>query len=221
MITVGDAVYFMDMGTDVVTPLRTRHIPIQTVKAVFITHMHGDHTNGLIPFVDICSWYFRDAAPAIYLPELGPVEQLRGWLKCNGTDLRKEITFAQVQEGTFYNDGTLQVTAFRTQHTGCSYAYLVEAEGKRVLFTGDLCHKGPQEDFPVSTAQNGNKLELAICETAHFDATAYAPVMKELTIDRVVINHYQPILLAGIFELEKMLAPTPVELATDDMEIVL
>ena len=69
MVSVGENNYFIDMGVQVIDGLITRNIPITSVKGVFLTHMHGDHTNGLISFLDLCSWYFKDTDPAVYLPE--------------------------------------------------------------------------------------------------------------------------------------------------------
>lgn len=124
-----------------------------------------------------------------------------------------------MHDGAIYDDGDLKVTAYRTKHCRTSYAYLVEAEGKRVLFTGDLSGKGPSEDFPTATLHEG--LDLAICESAHFSADAYAPIFAENPPKRVVINHYQPRLYPSICTLAEMLGPTPVEAATDDLEITL
>ena len=53
MIEVGANVYFIDMGAPAIDELRTRGISIDAVKGVFITHMHGDHTDGLIQFIDL------------------------------------------------------------------------------------------------------------------------------------------------------------------------
>ena len=177
MIEVGDRRYFIDMGTQSIEQLITRRMAPNSVKGIFFTHMHGDHTNGLVSFVDLCTWYFKDVDPAIYLPE--PMDEtvaaLGSWLKCNGVTM-KPFRFAPVHEGLLYEDEAIKVTAFRTMHNQMSHAYLVEAEGKRVLFTGDLCHKGPQEDFPVSVFEK--PLDLAICEVAHFPATKYLPCLK-------------------------------------------
>lgn len=52
-------------------PLRTRGIEVEDIKGIFITHMHGDHTNGLISFVDLISWYFKTAGPRNLPAELG------------------------------------------------------------------------------------------------------------------------------------------------------
>ena len=223
MITLGEGEnavrYFIDMGVMAIDYLRTAVIPVRSTRAIFITHMHGDHTNGLPHFVDLCSWYFKKANPAVYLPEAEAVPALTGWLAANGTKMREEIRCEIVHDGTIYDDGLLTVTAFRTKHCRTSYAYLVEAEGKRVLFTGDLSHKGPADDFPTATLNGG--LDLAICESAHFAATEYAPLFAENPPKRVVINHYQPRLYPSICALAEALAPTPVEAATDDWTIEL
>ena len=69
LIEVGENRYFIDMGTQSIEQLITRRMPVESVKAIFLTHMHGDHSDGLISFLDLCSWYFKNADPAVYLPE--------------------------------------------------------------------------------------------------------------------------------------------------------
>ena len=220
MIEVGENRYFIDMGTQSIEQLITRRMAPNSVKAIFLTHMHGDHTNGLISFVDLCTWYFKDVDPAIFLPE--PVENtvaaMAAWLKCNGTTM-KPFRFAPVKEGLLYEDEAIKVTAFRTMHNQMSHAYLVEAEGKRVLFSGDLCHKGPQEDFPVSVFDE--PLDLAVCEVAHFPATKYLPLFEnQPNLKQVCFNHYSHTFQATIYDVIKAL-PIPVFMASDGTEIQL
>ncbi len=68
MVEIKGRYYFIDMGTPAIDHIVTAGIPIDAVKGVFITHMHGDHTNGLIHFVDLISWYFKTSDPTIFLP---------------------------------------------------------------------------------------------------------------------------------------------------------
>ena len=77
LIETNGRYYFIDMGVNAIDALRTRGIEVEDVKGIFITHMHGDHTNGLISFVDLISWYFKTADPEICLPNLEGVEAIR------------------------------------------------------------------------------------------------------------------------------------------------
>ena len=98
--------------------------------------------------------------------------------------------------------------------------YLLEAEGKRVLFSGDLSTKGPQVDFPVSVLNQ--PLDLAVCEAAHFEATEYLPFFEgNGNLKQLCINHYSPRYLASALVLKNKLADLPVLLAQDGMEITL
>lgn len=219
LIEVGENRYFIDMGTQSIESLATRNIPVESIKGIFITHMHGDHTNGLVSFLDLCSWYFKKADPAVFLPE--PVENticaLKGWLGVNGTKMR-DFKFSPVNEGPLFDDGIIKVNAFKTLHTACSWAYLVEAQGKRVLFSGDLCGRGPQEDFPVSVLDA--PLDLAICEAAHFPATAFLPIIKDnKNLKSLCFNHYSDTFLASVLEMKKALPEISVFRASDGMEI--
>ena len=138
MVEIGENRYIIDIGTDITEPLITRAIPFASLRAIFITHMHTDHTNGLIPFVGLCrDSSYKIADPMIFLP--GDIEKtvevMNAWMLCNGTPITRDYRYMPVSEGALYDDGTLRVTAFRTRHTNESYAYLLEAEGKRVLFS--------------------------------------------------------------------------------------
>lgn len=219
MIEIGETRYFIDMGVNAIDQLVTRGASIDSVKTVFVTHMHGDHTNGLISFIDLCSWYFKTTQPVFYLP--CDTEQaktaIKGWFGCTGTEMR-DFDFHRVCEGAIYDDGVLKVTAYRTLHIAESYCYLVEAEGKRVFFSGDMCHKGPQNDFPVSIFEK--PVDLAICEAAHFHATEYLPIFEgQSNLKKLCFNHYSDKHLESVIEMKRLLPDIPVIRAFDGFEI--
>jgi len=217
LITIGSKRYFIDMGTDTMEYMTDHGIDPCCVQGVFFTHMHGDHTDGLVPFVDKISWVkrFENCDPAIVLPDLGAVEILENWKRCCGSKVRA-LRYSQTQPGVIFDDGTLKVTAIPTQHCQRSFAMLVEAQGKCVLFSGDL--KNPGVDFPDLT---GRTVDLAICESAHFPTTDYIPVFAKYDIRRVVINHYQGHRIPSILELAATPGVPPVTVAHDDLEVVL
>ena len=198
LLEVGEKVYFIDMGTPGVDFLRTRGIAVEDVSAIFITHMHGDHTNGLIPFVDLITWYFKKADPEIFLPVAEAGKAIDGWLKATLNKDEKAVRYRQTEEGVVFDDGVIKVTAYATQHCYRSFGYLVEAEGKRGLFTGDL--KNPGVDMPKALFEG--KIDLMVCEAAHFPATDYLPVLEKADVERVCITHYSDTFLASVLQAE-------------------
>jgi ribonuclease BN (tRNA processing enzyme) len=216
MIEIKGRYYFIDMGTPAIDHLVTAGIPIDAVKGVFITHMHGDHTNGLIHFVDLISWYFKTSDPAIFLPNTEGAKIIESWLKVNQTPPR-ELHYEEVQPGVIYNDGFLKVTAIQTLHAERSYAFFIEAEGKSILFTGDLRH--PDQDFPVIAKEH--ETDLIVCESAHFNATNYLPHLQECKTKLVYVNHYQSKMIPSILQLAEYMGDIPVKLAYDGSQIIL
>lgn len=217
MVECAQRIYFVDMGMMVVDELRRRGRRVEDIGAVFITHMHGDHTDGLIQFVDLITWYFTAAAPVIVLPDVRAREVVGEWLRITQNGAEKEIEYRQTQAGIVYDDGTLKVTAIPTKHCAGSYAYLLQAEGKSVLCTGDL--RNPQEDFPLTD----ERLSLLTCEAAHFPATDYLPAFERMHVERVCYTHYSPRYMLSLYEMEELLREKglPMIIATDDLEIEL
>ena len=123
--------------------------------------MHGDHTDGLISFVDLISWYFKTADPTICLPNIEGAEVIENWIKVTQSATR-ELHYEEVRPGVIFDDGFLKVTAIPTLHVERSFAFFLEAEGKSMLFTGDLKH--PDQDFPVIAKER--ETDLIVCESA-------------------------------------------------------
>ena len=209
--------YFVDMGMMAVDGLRRRGRPIEDVRAIFITHMHGDHTNGLIQFVDLITWYFKQCDPVIVLPDIEARRVINEWLKVTLNGNQKDIEYRQTGAGVVYDDGTLKVTAIPTRHCRNSFAYLLQAEGKSVLCTGDL--HNPKEDFPAP----GQGIDMLICESAHFPATDYIPVIEGMDIGKICFTHYSPRYMLSLYEMQKIMKEReiPMMIASDDLEIQL
>ena len=194
LIEVGENRYFVDMGTQSIEQLITRNIPIESVKAIFITHMHGDHTDGLPGLVDIMDWYYKTADPAIFLPDLSYVEKLEAWIstfRCGGPVRPKK--FCSIREGVIYKDDNVSVTAIRTMHVkgGAlpSYAYVVksvvEGDSSRVLFTGDLSRSC--EDYPCVASEKN--FSAVVCEAAHFDPRDRREIFENTKTPLFLVNH--------------------------------
>lgn len=218
LFEVGGRYYFIDAGCDISMELANRRIHPKLVKSIFITHPHSDHINGLYPFLELLGWYYKDVNPEVYVPNEKCAALVHQYLGTFGEALRPEQKLAIIGDGVIYDDGVFKVTAIPTQHCPNSCAFLVEAEGKRVLCSGDLKH--PTVDFPAL-----DELDAAILEAAHFDVTAYIDILKAKTVRSVYINHYGNYLGringANFLTLEKEIAPIPAMLTTDGTEITL
>ena len=194
MVEVGESVYLVDAGAPIIDCILRHDKTTDDVKAIFTTHSHGDHINGLHHYIDLVDWYYKESEVDIFMTNvevkdamINMLEVLRG-APYHADRIRMHIAEA----GEVWNDGNLRVTYIPTRHMEprASYAILLEAEGKRVLITGDLSWKMTKNDFPTIVAEE--ELDLVICEMAHFGVKHIAPYLETCKAKEMWITHLYP-----------------------------
>lgn len=98
--------------------------------AILITHYHGDHIGQLMNAHKDIPIYIGEFAKAVLLATLRD-EQAELKLR-----IAKAKTFLP---GIRFDIGDISITPYSIDHSACdSYMFLIEAEGKRILHTGDF-----------------------------------------------------------------------------------
>ena len=67
-----------------------------------------------------------------------------------------------------------------------SFAFLISAEGKTVLFSGDMSAEFTEADRLFK----GRELELVVFEGAHAELKNHGGLLKNINTKRMIINHY-------------------------------
>ena len=221
MLTVDGKHYIIDTGSALITSRMPLQVDLKAIRVVALTHMHGDHANGLIEFTDLITWHFKDVRPDIYLPEIKARNAIRGWLEVtHGRDVSADMpAMLEVTEGVFHDDGDVRMTAIRNRHLPDrpSYSYMIEAEGKRLIFTGDMGNDN-YSDFPSAAYED--KCDLVVTEAAHCRLTDCMGVFSRLNTDRLIVSHIVPFNEPEVARLARRVN-YPVTLAKDGFAIEL
>lgn len=191
MLTCGGKHYLIDAGAPVADLLIRNGVGMADLRAVFITHRHGDHTAGLPHLLDLCNWCFHQADFDVYLTEQKTADALCG-IVLSRTDTfdTARLRLHIYNEGEIYRDENIVVTAIATDHmsgTYPSFAFMVEGDGQRLFFTGDL-HPSNPNDFPALAKELPSAA--VVTEMAHFKWTALLPHVEALKTAHVLVNHY-------------------------------
>ena len=150
-VTVGTRTFLFDAGPGIQRALAAAKLPIGGVTALFVTHLHSDHTLGL-PDLILDSWVMGRHAP---LPAYGPPglramtdHILAAWaedVRVRVEGLEREIPVTpqvrvrEIAPGVVYDSGGVQVTAIEVPHGALrhAFAYRLDAAGRSVVISGD------------------------------------------------------------------------------------
>jgi ribonuclease Z len=151
-VIVGDRYCVVDAGRGVMMRLAATDLPEKQLAAVFLTHLHSDHTSGL-PDLFNSTWviYKRKTPLELYGPRGvdGVARAITEFYK-EDIHIRRDlvemlpaegakITSHAIKEGVVYRDPDLTVTAFAVDHPPVrpAFGYRFDAYGKSVVISGD------------------------------------------------------------------------------------
>ncbi|RJS78817.1 ribonuclease Z [Candidatus Bathyarchaeota archaeon] len=186
-------------------------VDIYSIKSIFISHFDADHVGGLPMLLQVMHLWQKRGRAFRFKPE----NELRLYLPADVIELFKELLRAlhlsrlrysleisPVEEGEFYVDEKVRVSAIRNTHLkeGYSYSFILKAGGKRVVYSGDLGDEF--EALPLLEEET----DLAIIECAHFgpERLFRSLRLKEGNIRRLLVNHIHPSLYGREGEVERL-----------------
>lgn len=186
-LQVKENTYIIDAGAPISALLDHYDIEHNTVKAVFITHGHTDHINGLPAFCSELMWWngYIDCDPAFFYPQQRSIDMVEHWCSQVDYNQRGKLNNSVYKEGLIFDDGVIKVTALSNNHYVKSYSFKVEAEGKKIFFTGDLGY-GFGEYLELL---GDEQYELVVCEGAHHDPGSVNELLAKTPTKRMIINH--------------------------------
>lgn len=150
-VVVGDRVFLFDAGPGVMRQIRAAGLPMRGVHALFLTHLHSDHTLGY-PDLMLTSWVMRRQRP---FPVFGPpgtramTVALQSAFKedivmrTQGLEREVEggydVDIHEIGPGIVYDSGGVRITAFAVEHGDWRHAfgYRVDTPDRSIVIAGD------------------------------------------------------------------------------------
>ena len=112
--------------------------------SVFVTHTHWDHIQGLPFFVPLFvpgnQVQFYGTFDPVYdksLKEILAGQMEYCYYPVRESELKASIDYTSLREGQTVSVGTAKVTPVLMNHPVLNFGYLVEADGRKLFFTGD------------------------------------------------------------------------------------
>ncbi|HXF25440.1 MAG TPA: MBL fold metallo-hydrolase [Gemmatimonadaceae bacterium] len=150
-VVVGSRVFLFDAGPGIMRRMAAAHLPINGPTALFITHLHSDHTLGL-PDLIFTSWVMgRKNALEAYGPH-GLQEMtthiLEAWkvdedVRTNGLEHDPASGYAvnvhEISPGVVYDSGGVRISAIPVLHGSLreAYGYRIDTPTRSVVISGD------------------------------------------------------------------------------------
>ncbi len=216
VLKIRDTWYWFDAGENCSHSAYTSGVDVSCVRAVFISHMHIDHIGGLANLMFVIDKvagvtkkpHTNNNSYDIFVPDIQRFSSIKdiaySW---SGTRAAVNVGEHEYRDGLVFEDERIRVTALHNTHlketgeTGWhSYSFLIEAEGKRLVYSGDVSY--PEELDPFLA----DGCDALIMETGHHKVAGVCAYAKERNVKKLYFTHHGREILRDIGAAERCIA---------------
>lgn len=186
--------YMVDAGAPATEMILRHGGEVKDFRALFTTHVHGDHTLGMISLVNLLNWYYKDCSADIFVTEQAHIDSTLRWIETarSGHFDSNRIRMKVPEAGVVYEDENIKVEYIPNKHLpdGPAYSILITEGDTRVLFGGDFSGWLKGCDIPAVIKE---ELDLFVCEMAHFGLPEIAPYLEDCHVKKLAFTHVYPL----------------------------
>jgi len=187
----------IDCGAGTLRRLLDTETTYHDIDLLLLTHLHPDHTADLVPFFFACHYSSVPRTNPLYITGgKGTKHFLTRLNDIFGRHLSSKhyaLDIREVEDEEWEWEG-LEFTAKPVFHIPNSRAFAIEADGKKISFSGDsgYCRS------LVELAQNS---DLFVCECAlpdhekpenHLSPTLVGNIAAQANVSRLLLTHFYP-----------------------------
>lgn len=129
-------VWLLDCGEGTQHQLQRSDLKSSQIRRIFITHMHGDHTFGLMGLIASCGLAGSGQPIDIYGPE-GLKEYLQTTAKYSYINFGSRLTIHTVKPGLVYEDDEFRVSCQLLKHRVPAHGYRITEKDRPGMFNID------------------------------------------------------------------------------------
>ncbi|MFE6067215.1 MBL fold metallo-hydrolase [Streptomyces sp. NPDC056525] len=190
LVEGGGVRVWVDAGSGTLAELQ-RHVAVGDVDAVWVSHLHADHSADLLTFS--YALLYAGLETDLPVPLFGPVgiaDRLAGFLT-NGPErspVEKAFSVRELHDGQVARIGGLTLTSRAVEHGLPAFALRVEDEGGHSLVYSGDCEPCP------SLIELARDCDLFVCEAdgetpGHHSAAQAGRTAAEAGVGRLVLTH--------------------------------
>jgi ribonuclease BN (tRNA processing enzyme) len=196
-LEMGERLYFFDAGEGCSYTAHNLGLDLIRTRKIILSHPHMDHVGGLGNLL----WVIRklrytykrpvDHEIEVFTPSMSTYDGVMMILGETEGNFSVDFSIApkKVLDGLLFDDGHLKVTAMHNRHLEysqdagwLSYSYLIEAQGKRIVYSGDL--KSIDELEPWLPC------DFLLIETGHHNPGDVAKYAADKKVENLIYMHH-------------------------------